>query len=123
MKVLIIDDEDDIRLISRASLSRLGGMEVMEASNGPDGVRLAEAEKPDVILLDVMMPAMDGPTTLSLLQQSEGAARIPVIFLTAKVMNSEVGRLKGLGAVGVLAKPFDPVTLPDQIREVLQQRS
>ncbi|HZS08250.1 MAG TPA: response regulator [Blastocatellia bacterium] len=123
MKILIIDDEDDIRLISRMSLSRIGGMEVIDASNGADGVRKAEAEMPDAILLDVMMPSMDGPTTLSALRANQATAAIPVIFLTAKAMASEVERLRALDVAGVLTKPFDPRTLSEQVRQALTGRS
>ncbi len=119
MKILIIDDEDDIRLISRMSLSRIGGMEVVDASNGTDGVRRAEADRPDAILLDVMMPLMDGPTTLTALRANPSTAGIPVIFLTAKAMVSEIERLKAMGVAGVLTKPFDPLRLSDQVRQIL----
>jgi CheY-like chemotaxis protein len=119
MKVLIIDDEDDIRRIARLSLSRVGGMEVVEASNGSDGVREAEAGLPDAILLDMMMPGMDGPATLAALRANAVTGKIPVVFLTAKAQSSEIGRLLTLGAKGVLTKPFDPMTLPDLLRAML----
>ena len=121
MKVLVIDDEPDIRKIAKLSLSRVGGMEVVEAAGGPDGVRLAEAERPDAILLDVMMPGMDGPATLALLKAGEATSRIPVVFLTAKAMSSELERLKALGAVAVLTKPFDPMKLPQELKAALAQ--
>lgn len=119
MKILIIDDEDDIRLIARMSLSRIGGMEVIEAANSQEGIAKASAEKPDAVLLDVMMPSVDGPSTLTALQHDETTAAIPVIFLTAKAMTSEIERLKSLGVAGVLTKPFDPMTLPEQVRQIL----
>jgi len=75
--------------------------------------------KPDAILLDVMMPGMDGPAVLERLKADPGTAGIPVVFLTAKAMASEVSRLRGLGAAGVLTKPFDPVSLAGQIRAIL----
>jgi two-component system, OmpR family, response regulator len=121
MKVLVIDDEPDIRKIAKLSLTRVGGMQVVEASGGPDGVRLAEAERPDAILLDVMMPGMDGPATLAMLKAGEATSKIPVVFLTAKAMTSELERLKALGAVAVLTKPFDPMTLPKELQAALQQ--
>jgi CheY-like chemotaxis protein len=99
VKILIIDDEDDIRKIARLSLTRVGGMEVVDASNGPDGVRKAESERPDAILLDVMMPGMDGPATLAMLRAGEATCKIPILFLTAKAMTTEIERLKALGAV------------------------
>jgi CheY-like chemotaxis protein len=116
MKVLIVDDDADIRSIIRLSLSRLGGMEVVEAASGAEGVRTAQDEKPDVILLDVMMPVMDGTATLAELRSHATTATTPVIFLTAKAMRAEIERLKALGAAGVLIKPFDPSTLPAQVR-------
>ena len=120
MKILVIDDEDDIRRIARLSLGKVGRMEVVDAATGADGVRRAEEERPDAILLDVMMPDLDGPSTFEALRLSPQASRIPVIFLTAKAMASEVDRLKGLGARGVLTKPFDPMTLPAQVRAILE---
>ena len=120
MKILMIDDEADIRLIARVSLSRIGGMEVIEADNGAEGVQRAAQEKPDAILLDVMMPLMDGAATLSALRANAATAAIPVIFLTAKVLRSEIERLQALGVAGVLTRPFDPLTLPDQLRRILQ---
>ncbi|MFN7948210.1 MAG: response regulator [Blastocatellia bacterium] len=120
MKILIIDDEADIRLIAKVSLSRIGGMEVIDADNGAEGVRRAAEEMPDAILLDVMMPLMDGPATFSALRGNAATAAIPVIFLTAKAMRSEIERLQALGAAGVLTKPFDPLTLPEQLRRILQ---
>ena len=119
MKVLIIDDDEDIRSIVRLSLSRLGGMEVAEAARGPEGVRKAQDGKPDVILLDVMMPSMDGSATLAALRSQSATAAIPVIFLTAKVMRPEIERLMALGAAGVLTKPFDPRTLPADVRALV----
>ena len=119
MKILIIDDEPDIRRIARFSLSKVGRMDVVEADGGAAGVALATTERPDVILLDVMMPAMDGPATLAALRAQPETAAIPVVFLTAKVLASEVDRLRELGAAGVLAKPFNPMTLPDQVRAAL----
>jgi len=120
MKVLIIDDDADIRSIVRLSLSRLGGMEVVEAASGAEGVRTAQDEKPDVILLDMMMPAMDGSATLAALRSQPATATTPVIFLTAKVMRAEIERLRSLGVAGVLTKPFDPRTLPADVRALVE---
>jgi CheY-like chemotaxis protein len=120
MKILLIDDEDDIRRIARLSLSRLGAMEVVDAASGPDGVEKARREQPDAILLDVMMPDVDGGATLARLRADPATAGIPVIFLTAKAMSSEVERLRRLGAAGVLTKPFNPVTLATEVRALLE---
>jgi CheY-like chemotaxis protein len=120
MKLLIIDDEPDIRRIAHLSLARLGGMEVIEAGSGAEGVRKAEQELPDGILLDVMMPEMDGPATLAALRANPATAGIPVLFLTAASVRSERDRLRDLGAAAVLAKPFNPVALPDLVRQALE---
>ena len=122
MKVLIIDDEDDIRRISKLALGRVGGMDVVDASGGDAGMALAVAEAPDAILLDVMMPGRDGPATLALLKADPRTAHIPVIFLTAKAMAAEIERLRALGAAGVLTKPFDPMSLAASVRAILGAR-
>jgi two-component system OmpR family response regulator len=119
VKVLIVDDEPDIRRIARLGLSKVGGMEVVEASNGAEGLVRAKADMPDVVLLDVMVPAVDGPTTLARLREDPATAGIPVVFLTAKAIAAEVDRLKSLGAAGVLTKPFDPMTLARDLRAAL----
>jgi DNA-binding response OmpR family regulator len=121
MKILIIDDDADIRSIARLSLSRVGGMSVIEATSGVEGVRKAQDEKPDVILLDMMMPTMDGVETLSALRSQSATAMTPVIFLTAKGARHEVERMTPLGAAGVLIKPFDPRTLSRDVRAVLDR--
>lgn len=120
MKALIIDDEDDVRQVIRLSLGRVGGMDVVDASSGSAGVRLAAETRPDFILLDLMMPEMDGVETFGRLREDERTASIPVIFLTAKAMPSEIERLRRLGALEVVVKPFNPMTLADQLREILR---
>jgi CheY-like chemotaxis protein len=114
-RVLLVDDEDDIRLVARASLERLAGWEVLAASSGREGIALAKAERPDAIVLDVMMPGLDGPGTLVELRADAATADIPVVFLTAKVQAAERRRLEELGAAGVVAKPFDPMTLAGEL--------
>ena len=123
MKILIVEDEDDIRTIVRLSLERLGGMTVIEAGGGRAALELALRERPDAILLDVMMPELDGAATLEALRRDELTARIPVIFLTAKALPGEVERLRSLGAVAVLTKPFDPAALAGQVRAAIGQPS
>jgi len=122
VKVLIIDDEDDVRTISHLSLGRVGGMEVVVASNGRDGLEMARREMPDLILLDVMMPEIDGPATLAALRAEATTHLIPVIFLTAKAMTSEIERLKALGGLGVITKPFNPMKLAEQVRAIYDAR-
>jgi CheY-like chemotaxis protein len=123
MKILIIDDDDDIRTIARLSLTRLGGMAVIEAKDGPDGLARALSERPDLILLDVMMPSMDGVETLAALRRDPASAAIPVVFLTAKAMRAEVDGLRRLGAAGVLSKPFDPMTLACRVQDLMSGQS
>jgi CheY-like chemotaxis protein len=120
MRILIIDDEADIRRVARLSLVKIGGMEVLDAASGAEGARTAAAETPDAILLDVMMPGLDGPATLDALRADPRTAGIPVVFLTAKAMPEEVKRLLAMGVRGVLNKPFDPMTLPSQLRAALE---
>jgi two-component system, OmpR family, response regulator len=117
-KILMVDDEPHIRRVAELSLNRVGKWSVVLAASGPEGIAAAERERPDLILLDVMMPGMDGPTTLSALQAHAMVAGIPVIFMTAKVQEREIERYLGLGAAGVVCKPFDPMKLPDQIRRI-----
>jgi CheY-like chemotaxis protein len=119
MKVLIVDDEDDIRQVARLALSRVGGMDVVDTGRSEDAVGIAAREKPDAILLDVMMPGRDGPATLAALRADGRTAAIPVVFLTAKAMPAEIQRLQALGAAGVLTKPFDPMTLAAAFRAAL----
>jgi len=113
--ILLIDDDQLIREVASASLERIGGFRVLTATNGPEGLEVAERELPDAVVLDVMMPEMDGPSTLAALRSKPTLAGIPVVFLTAKAGTSEHDRLMGLGATGVLVKPFDPLELPGQI--------
>lgn len=118
-RILVIDDEDDIREVAQVSLEMVGGWEVLTAASGKEGLLRAEAEQPDAILLDVMMPDMDGPTTLRQLHAHPALQHIPVIFLTAKVQAADRRRFADLGVQGVLAKPFDPMRLAPQVAEVL----
>jgi CheY-like chemotaxis protein len=119
LKVLIIDDDDDVRRVARLSLGRVGGMDVLEAAGGADGIRIAATEQPDFILLDLMMPDIDGVETLTRLRAEPSTARIPVIFLTAKAMPTEIERLRSLGALDVVVKPFNPMTLAAEARTIL----
>jgi CheY-like chemotaxis protein len=118
-RVLIIDDEDDIREVAALSLEATAGWQIITASSGRDGIAAAAAEKPDAILMDVMMPVMDGPTTFKELQLNPATKGIPVLLLTAKVQGVDQRRFAGLGVAAILFKPFDPLTLASQISEVL----
>lgn len=117
-RILYVEDEPDIQAVARLALEMVGGFTVKICSSGDDALREAGAFAPDMILLDVMMPGMDGPSTLAALRGFDGLKATPVAFMTAKVQPHEVQQLKALGAVGVIAKPFDPMTLSDQVREL-----
>ncbi len=118
-RVLVIDDEDDIREIAQDSLEMLGGYQVSTASSGTQGLADARVQQPDAILLDMMMPDMDGSATFKGLQEDPATRGIPVILLTAKVQASDRLRFATLGVAGVIAKPFDPISLPSQVAQVL----
>src|SRR5689334_5579531 len=109
--LLLIDDEDSVREVAQMCLEVMGGYRVLTASSGAEGLKLAAEAHPDGILLDVMMPEMDGPSTFQALQADAATADIPVIFLTAKVQMADAGRLEAVGARHLLAKPFDPTAL------------
>jgi CheY-like chemotaxis protein len=118
-RILIIDDEDDIREVAALSLESIAGWQVTTASSGPEGIRAAVADLPDAILMDVMMPSMDGPTTFKEMQTMPAISHIPVILLTAKVQGVDQRRFAGLGVSAILFKPFDPLTLADQMSTAL----
>ena len=122
-KILLVDDDADIRLIAEISLSSLGGWQVVQAASGAEALDLASRERPDLILLDVMMPGMDGPTTLKSLRTLPGLEETPVIFVTAKVQPDEIVYYKELGALEVISKPFDPMTLAVQLRDIWEMRN
>ena len=118
-RVLIIDDEEDIREVAALSLETVAGWDVLVAGSGAAGIIKARESHPDAILLDVMMPGMDGPTTFRELRKNPATARIPVLLLTAKVQSSDQRRFADLGVEAILFKPFDPLTLSNQIATVL----
>ena len=119
MKLLYVDDEPDIREVAAMALEMDGGIEVREASSGVSALELLAGWTPDVILLDVMMPEMDGPATLAEIRKRDGLAALPVIFITARAQAQDKARLMGLGAAGVITKPFDPMTLAQDVRAIL----
>jgi CheY-like chemotaxis protein len=119
-KVMMVDDEEDIRTIGELSLTLVGQWRAITASGGAEALALAAAEQPDVILLDVMMPGIDGPTAHQLLKSQPSTSAIPVIFMTAKVQSHEVSRYLASGAAGVIPKPFDPLLLPQQVRALVE---
>ncbi len=119
-RVLVIDDEDLIREVAQVSLEVTAGWEVLTAASGDDGYRTAVAEHPDAVLLDVMMPGLDGPGTVMRLQADAATRTIPIIMLTAKVQQAERDRVAALaGVAGVIAKPFDPMRLSTDVSVLL----
>ena len=118
MKVLLVEDDPDIQLVARASLKR-AGFAVTVTANGPAALEQVRAERPDVILLDWMMPEMDGPEVCRRLKSDPTTSDIPVIFLTARSQQSEIARGLALGAAGYIVKPFDALALGAQVREML----
>lgn len=118
-RILLIDDEDDIREVAQASLEMMGGWEVLTASSSSEGLSKAESEQPDAVLLDVMLPDMDGPTIFQKLQENPLTSQIPVILLTAKAQAADKRQFAALGVMAVLTKPFDPVELANQVAATL----
>lgn len=120
-KLLHVDDDSDILEVAKLALEVSGDCEVLSCSSGQEALEAAEAFAPDVLLLDVMMPDMSGPTTLEEMRKIHSLADVPVIFMTASVMADEVQKLWDLGAVEVIHKPFDPMTLREQVTAALGQ--
>ncbi|GAB4241642.1 MAG: response regulator [Elainellaceae cyanobacterium] len=118
-RILLIDDEDGARKITQFSLEAAAGWDVLTAASGVEGLSLAEAEPPDAILLDVMMPDLDGPATFQRLQENSKTRSIPVIMLTAKASPAEHQPLAALGVAGIITKPFKIPALIAQIRAIL----
>jgi two-component system OmpR family response regulator len=120
-RLLHVEDEPDIQVVAKLALEAVGGFTLETASSGREALSKALSFAPELILLDVMMPGMDGPATLRELRNFPGSCDIPVIFMTAKVQSQEVEKYKSMGAIGVIAKPFDPMTLADEVRKVFAE--
>jgi len=116
--ILLVEDDPDIQELAVMALESVGGFTVYGCDNGRIAVQEAQRVAPDLIILDWMMPGFDGGQTLSALRDNPATKSIPVIFMTAKVRADEVERMRSLGALDVIAKPFDPMALPDQVREI-----
>jgi len=121
-KILYVEDEVDIQKVVKMTLEVIGDFDVLICSSGPEALEKGPDFAPDMCLLDVMMPGMDGPATLVALRELEAFANTPFAFLTAKVQGEEIARYKALGAIDVIIKPFDPMSLPDQVREIWSRR-
>jgi DNA-binding response OmpR family regulator len=120
LRVLVADDEPPIRLLCQVNLA-LAGMEVLQAEDGDQAVALARAELPDILLLDLMMPKLDGWSVAETLKEDESTRDIPVLFLTARATSADVRRATELGALGYILKPFDPVRLAPLVAEVVER--
>lgn len=120
-RILYVEDEPDIQTVARLALETLGGFTVEICSSGNEALGRAPGFQPQLILLDVMMPVMDGPATLKMLRGMAQFAGTPVIFMTAKVQPSEVAGYREIGAVDVIPKPFDPMTLSSQVQAIWER--
>jgi two-component system, OmpR family, response regulator len=117
-RILYVEDDADIRTLAGFALKAVGGFTVEACASGEEALARAPAFAPQLLLLDVMMPGMDGPTTLSRLRALPGLAAVPAIFMTAKVQPQEVQRYRELGSLDVISKPFDPMTLSAKVRDI-----
>ena len=118
-RVLVVDDDEDLRYLIGMAMARVGGWEVESAGNGREAIEMARAQPFDLILMDIMMPDLEGPEALEILRGDPEFAT-PVIFLTAKVRQSEIQRVMALGAAGFIPKPFEPLELPAEIDRLLR---
>lgn len=117
-KILYAEDEPDIQEVAQMALDMMGGFTIHTCNNGEEAVKAALEFAPDLMLFDVMMPSMDGPTALQEIRKLPGMETTPVIFMTAKVQNHEIQEYKDMGAIDVIAKPFDPMTLAEEIQAI-----
>lgn len=117
-RIFYVEDELDIVEVAKIALGDIGGFEVAVANSGQEALKVIGDFAPDLILLDVMMPGMDGPTTLEELRKIDSLKDTPVVFMTAKVQPKEIEYFKSLGALDVIAKPFDPMLLAEQVKGV-----
>lgn len=122
-KILYVEDEQDIRTVGCMALQAVGGFDVVACASGPEAIAAAARARPDLLLLDVMMPGLDGPATLAALREIPETASTPVIFMTAKVQAAEVAQYRSLGALDVIPKPFDPMQVSDEILRILEART
>ena len=117
-RILYVEDEPDIRTVAKMALEAVGGFSVIACGSGEEALGAAPSAQADLILLDVMMPGMDGPNTLLALRKIAATAATPAIFMTAKVQPSEIAQFKALGALDVIAKPFDPMQVSAEVLRI-----
>ena len=120
-KILYVEDEPDIREIAKLVLENVGGFEVLAADGGEEALKAIDVFSPDMILLDAMMPGMDGPTTYQEIRKIDTYKETPIAFLTAKLLESDIDAFLGLGAIGVIGKPFDPMSLSEQVKDLWEK--
>ena len=120
-RILYAEDEPDIQAVAKIALETVGSFELKICNNGEEALANAVSYAPDLLLFDVMMPGMDGPTAYQAIKELPELVNTPVIFMTAKVQPTEVAEYKNMGAIDVIAKPFDPMTLAEQIQTIWQQ--
>ena len=117
-KILYVEDEPDIAQVAKLALETVGGFTIESCENGKIALEKGPAFAPDLVLMDVMMPEMDGPTAFNEMKNIPELKDVPVIFMTAKVQPAEIAEYKEMGAVDVIPKPFDPMTLAEKVRQV-----
>lgn len=120
-RILYVEDEPDIQAVARLALEMVGGFTLEVCSSGAEAIEKAPAFRPQLILSDVMMPGMDGPTLLARLRGLAQTETTPAVFMTAKVQANEIARYKELGALDVITKPFDPMTLASQVKDIWER--
>ncbi len=121
-KIMMVEDDPDIQVVASLALEAVGGFEVLVCSGGQEALDRIEAFAPDLVVLDVMMPGMDGPTVLQHLRERSTTAQLPVVFMTAKAQSHEIAGYKLLGALDVVTKPFDPMMLSQTLLEIWNKR-
>lgn len=117
-RILLVEDDPDIREIAEMALGTVGGFEVLACGTGGEALRRAAGFAPQLAVVDVMMPGMDGPGLMAALRERPDTKTLPMVFMTAKVQPEEMARWRSLGAADIVAKPFDPMKLADRLREV-----
>ena len=117
-KILYAEDEPKIQFVTKMALERIGGFTVAICGSGTETLKLAPEFKPDLVLMDVRMPGMNGPELFEALRQLPGFEKTPVVFMTANVMKEDVERYQEMGVLEVIAKPFEPTELPDRLRDI-----
>ncbi|HEY4274907.1 MAG TPA: response regulator [Rhizomicrobium sp.] len=119
--ILCVDDEEDIRDVVRLCLEMADGFVIDVCTSGAEAVAFLEKARPDLVLLDVMMPGMDGPATLAALRGTAHGKTVPVVFMTARIREAEIAQYLALGAAGVVPKPFNPATLAEDVRRLWRE--